>query len=236
MTTAVTRPSGIKAASNSEILLARMEITCGRLDSAYERLWRHPQIGRLVPAFLVLMHQIVRASLPLMQTAQVVAQNRSAADAVCRKLSKYLVHHIEEERNHDEWLLQDLETAHIGRDDVMGRVPPASVASLVGAQYYWVLHHDPVSLLGYMRILEGSPPSNAHIDNLQRKSGLPTSLFRTYALHGELDPHHLGDLDRFLDSLPLNESQGYLIWASASHTADALAMSIEKLVDCSDDE
>jgi hypothetical protein len=32
--------------------------------------------------------------------------------------------------------------------------PSANVAALVGAQYYWILHHHPVALLGYMATLE----------------------------------------------------------------------------------
>ncbi len=94
---------------------------------------------------------------------------------------------------------------------------------------YWVQHHDPVGLLGYMRVLEGNPPSEAHINNLQRQSRLPASVFRTYRMHGELDPNHHRELDLFIDSLPLTGSQTRLILESASHTASTLAVCIDAL-------
>ena len=40
----------------------------------------------------------------------------------------------------------------------IARPPAPAVAALVGAQYYWVLHHHPVALLGYIGLLEGYPP------------------------------------------------------------------------------
>ena len=48
-------------------------------------------------------------------------------------------------------------------------------------------------------------------------------------MHGELDPNHRRDLDLFLDSLPLTESQACLILESASHTASTLAQCIDAL-------
>jgi hypothetical protein len=175
------------------------------------------------------MHQIVRASVPLMNVARSLAGERAGMDPVCRELGAFLSVHAEEERDHDEWLLEDLEANGIGREDVISRIPSPHVAALVGAQYYWIQHQHPVALIGYMRLLEGNPPSQAHVQRLQRESGLPSAIFRTYRLHGELDPNHMQDLDLLLDSLPLSDSQGHLVWISASHTATALAQCLEDL-------
>ena len=209
--------------SHSDVLRARMHVTCGCLSDAYRRLWAHPDVGRLVTEFLILHHQIVRASVPLMEAAHTVASARAEADPVSFALIPYLARHVDEERAHDEWLLEDLETAGIAPRDVLGRIPAPTVAALVGAQYYWIHHHHPAALLGYMRLLEGNPPSSAHIEMLQEKSGLPDAAFRTYRLHGELDPNHGREMDEFLDSVPLAERHGLLIWISASHTARTLA-------------
>jgi len=211
------------------MIRAWMQVTCGRLHSAYRTLWADPLVGTAVPDFLILMHQIVRASVPLMRVAHVVASKQAKQDIVGQQLASYLATHIVEERDHDEWLLQDLETAGITREEILGRTPSGTVASLVGAQYYWIHHHDPVALLGYIRLLEGNPPSAAHVERLQRQSGLPASLFRTYRMHGELDPHHIEELDSFLDSLLLTDLQDSLIRTSLSHTAHALADCIEDL-------
>jgi len=223
------RPMTSTTKSHSETLCDRMSVTCARMHATYHRLWLRPDLADLLPPFLILMHQIVRASVPLMNTAHALARDRASVDPVCRLLAAYLPAHAAEERDHDEWLLEDLEASGIPRDDVISRIPSPTVASLVGAQYYWIQHHHPVALLGYIRLLEGNPPSASHISRLQRVSGLPAALFRTYRLHGELDPGHLHELDLLLDSLPLSEAQGHLIWISASHTACALADCLQDL-------
>lgn len=212
---------------NSQVLGDRMQVTCGSLQTTYRRLWQRTDLAVFLPSFLILMHQIVRASVPLMKVARLVAAKRGAHDPVSRKLAAYLSGHIKEERDHDEWLLEDLAVVGLSRDDILGRIPSSSVASLVGAQYYWIQHHHPVALLGYIRLLEGNAPSEAHIEDLQRRSGLPAALLRTYRLHGALDPTHMSELDASLDSLTLSESQGQLIWISASHSATVLASCLE---------
>jgi pyrroloquinoline quinone (PQQ) biosynthesis protein C len=225
LTTANARAESL---SNSEVLRARLALTTGRLDASYRRLWARPDVGALVVEFLVLMHQIVRASVPLMTMAQTLAAARQD-DTVSARLARYLADHIHEECDHDVWVLEDLESVNVSRADVLGSIPSPSVASLVGAQYYWMQHHDPVALVGYMRVLEGNPPSRAHIERLQQLSGLPASALRTYRLHGELDPDHARDMDEFLDSLPLTDAQGHLIWISASHTANLVADCLDQL-------
>jgi hypothetical protein len=206
-----------------------MQLTCAPLYATYRRFWTQERLHDVLPSFFILMHQIVRASVPLMQCARSVATERASWDPVCREMVAYLAQHVEEERDHDEWVIEDLETVGLSREDVLGRIPAGNVASLVGAQYYWIQHHHPVALLGYIRLLEGGPPSQSHIDNLQRRSGLPAAMFRTYRLHGQLDPNHLGDLNLCLDSLPLSELHSHLLWVSATHTASELTRCLEQL-------
>jgi len=215
--------------SNSQMLNDRLTITCGVLTSQFSATWEPPDLSRTVPSVFTLLHQIVRASVPLMELASSVAAQRADVDPVCRHLQPYLATHAIEERDHDEWLWQDFETAGIPREEILGQIPAPNVAALVGAQYYWVQHHHPVALLGYMRVLEGNPPSISHVELLERKSKLPRALFRTYRLHGELDPDHIREMDSFIDSLPLADWQADLMWISATHTARALAASLADL-------
>jgi hypothetical protein len=213
----------MKEPTNSERLRDRMEVTGGGLGPAYRRLWSKAEAPDLIPSFMLLMHQVIRASVPLMVAAEAASRARAELDPVCRLFADYLAEHIEEEQSHDEWLLEDLEAAGLSRQVVLGTIPSPRVAAMVGAQYYWIHHHHPIGLLGYMRLLEGSPPSEEHIQNLQKRSGLPEALFRTYRLHGVLDPTHRFEMDAFLDSLPLSQSQGHLVWISAYQTSSGLA-------------
>ena len=70
--------------------------------------------------------------------------------------------------NHDERLLDDLESIGVSRQESLLRKPLQTVAELVGSQYYWIYYWHPVCLLGYISFLEGDPPKKELIDQLQK--------------------------------------------------------------------
>jgi hypothetical protein len=210
--------------SKSDDLRTRMGLISGLLNATASAIFKGPNLARLVRAHLVLLHQITRASVPLMATASEHAK-RAHNDEVCMCLAAYLERHIEEEMHHDEWTLQDLNSIGIASAHVLASTPLASVAALVGAQYYWVLHHHPIALLGYIAMLESNAPPMTLIEQWQAQTGLPESAFRTLRLHATIDPEHQDSLYSVIDSLPLTYSQERLIGMSAMHTG-------AKLVDC----
>jgi hypothetical protein len=214
-------------AARSKVLRARTGLLSALLWAATLKLLERPDLRGLVMAHLVLLHQIIRASVPLLEAAFREARNRD--DDLCRLLTPYLERHIDEERDHDEWTLQDLESAGVRRAQALAATPPPDVAALVGAQYYWILHHHPVALVGYIAVLEGNTPSEALIDQLRSRTALPDSAFRTLRLHAVEDPEHQAALDRLIDVLPLDAQQERLIAASAMHTGAKLADCLAQL-------
>jgi len=118
------------------------------LEEAAAAVWRHPSIAGLYPEYLIALHGVVRASVPLMEEALCRARELAPGDAVAAGLLSYLARHIEEERGHDRWLIEDLEVLGVPERDVWTRTPAESTARAVGAQYYWIRHHPPVALLG----------------------------------------------------------------------------------------
>jgi hypothetical protein len=120
-------------------------------------------------------------------------------------------------------VLQDLEALGMDRAAVLERVPRPNVAQLVGSQYYWVLHEDPVAVLGYLAALERDPPSLEFIDELIQRTGYDRSAFRTLIAHAERDPDHAEELDELLDQIELNDSQWELVSLSAMNTVHLLA-------------
>src|SRR5437764_15102620 len=118
------------AALRQKLALARGRVT--------ERFWTRPDLRTIFPEFLFLTHCIIRASVPLMQAAADVS--RGGNSEISRQLATYFGHHVTEEASHDEWLLDDIEALGLKRSEILGRVPPAVLAELVGSQYYW-LHH-----------------------------------------------------------------------------------------------
>ena len=102
-------------------------LAIGGLSRQYEQFRDHPDLQRVYPEYLVRSHMIVRASVPLLEAARDRA--RDLGGAVGEGLASYLEMHIAEERDHDEWALDDLEVLGLRREDVLARMPPPSVAA-----------------------------------------------------------------------------------------------------------
>jgi hypothetical protein len=213
----------------SDRLRAKLGFVVPGLIAASARLNDHPRIRELYPEYLVTSHGVIRASVPLMEAARDRARSMAGTDPVAAGLEAYLGAHIDEERGHDEWLIEDLAVLGWKRADVVGRVPSATVASVVGAQYYWILHHDPIAILGYIAVLEGYPPSKGLIETLIARTGYPRKAFRTMLAHGVLDPRHRDDLDAAIDALPLTPEHEALIGVSALWSARLLTRMLDEL-------
>jgi Iron-containing redox enzyme len=200
----------------------RVNLLSAPLSAAIRAMINRQDLVPLIISNSILQHQITRASIPLMETAFREAE-RLIDQPVCKQLLPYLRHHIEEEMYHDEWALQDLESIGIDRAMVLASIPAGNVAALVGAQYYWVQHHHPVAILGYMIVLESNVPSDALMKDLQMRTGLPKTFFRSYQIHATLDLDHQAELFQLLNDLPLELAHEKLINKSILHTVRMLA-------------
>jgi hypothetical protein len=200
-------------------------------SAASGAFWSHPELPGLFADYLVRTHSIIRASVPLMETARARAEELAAHDDVAADLATYLAHHIREERHHDDWLLDDLEALGVARDAVLARMPSPTVAALVGSQYYWIRHYHPVALLGYIAVLEGTPPVAEHVEAVISQTGLPRDAFRTILKHADLDPHHRDALNRALDAMPLTADHAATIAVSGFSTLHLLGRSLTETVD-----
>jgi hypothetical protein len=221
----------VTATAASERIRARIELLIPALVRAGDRLIEHPRVRELYPEYLFMSHSVIRASVPLMEAALAKARTTAADDPVSAALAPYLEEHIDEERDHDEWLLGDLEVLGRDRREILARPPSPTVAALVGAQYYWIFHYHPVTLLGYVSLLEGYPPSMELIQRLIDATGYPREAFRTMIAHAELDPGHRDELNELLDSLPLTPEQSVALGVSAIQTVDLFTRAIDELVD-----
>lgn len=210
---------------------AKIDAVLPALRAAGGRLLTARPADAVYREYLGTMHATVRASVPLMDTALARARALAAHDPVAARLVGYLPSHIEEETDHDRWLLEDLEAVGVSPSRVIDRPPTARVAAVVGAQYYWILHRHPVALLGYMAALESHAPSQSVIDRLIRRTGFERAAFRTMIEHADLDEDHAGDLFRLVDELPLGPELSLLLGMSAMHTVVGMAAVLEEVVD-----
>jgi hypothetical protein len=172
--------------------------------------------------YLIVTHSIIRSSVPLMQAAYERCTCITEDRKLLKPLSEYYKKHIKEEENHDEWLLDDLESIGVPREESLLRKPLQEVAELVGSQYYWIHFWHPVCLLGYISFLEGNPPKKQVIDHLQKISGYPDTAFKTILKHSNLDPTHRDELNKLLEVLPLTRNQEEWITTNALYSARKL--------------
>jgi hypothetical protein len=206
-------------AQSSHAAWLRQKMAFVRGDTS-QRFWTRPDLRRIFPEFLFLSHCIIRASVPLMEAAAQLSRQQQTS--VSGALAEYFSRHVTEEADHDEWLLDDMESLGLKRAEVLARVPPHEVAEVVGAQYYWLRHSDPVALLGYVAVLEGDPPREDELEAAAKRTGLAHDAFRTFISHARLDPNHKQELDDFIDSLPLTATQQTLLTISAISTIAGL--------------
>jgi hypothetical protein len=190
----------------------------------------------MFPEFLFMMHSIIRSSVSLINAAAISAQRRADLDPVSQKIVSYYTTHALEEAHHDDWLLEDIVAMGADRSDVLARLPSPTIASLVGAQYYWALHVHPVSLFGYLAVLEGNPSSVKHLSKIRTKHGLPAEGMRTMVKHARLDPYHRDEIYAQLDELPLTENLSELVALSAFHTIEHIAQALQEILDSRSEE
>jgi hypothetical protein len=207
--------------SASQRLRAKLEMAYPAVAETSSRLWGDERVRELYPMYLTIWHGIVRSAVPLIEAARDRAQALASGDEVAAALVAYFEHHGPEEKGHDVWLLEDLEALGGDRDAALNRLPSPRVATLVGAQYYWLRHAHPVSLLGHMGVVEGYSPPAGFADRLQELTGHPRDAFRAIRRHERLDIKHKRELYELIDRLALTAEHEKLMGIAGLHTMQA---------------
>ncbi len=222
--------------SASLVLKTKIGLAHGTVGGVHGLLWEREDAADLFPALLLATYDLARASIPLMETARSRCESmvEATGDAVAAGLIPFLVRHIEEERDHDAWLLEDLGRLGVPPSRVLDRVPSPVAARLVGSQYYWILHDHPVALVGYMAALEGGVVTEEFLEDFVARTGLDPAGVRTLVLHARIDPLHEADLDDLVDRLPLAPRHVSLLGTSALDTVFLLAELTREVLDSAD--
>lgn len=215
---------------NGERLDVAINLGRARLDRAAGRFWSHRALAALLPDFYFELWSVARAGIPLMRRAEEAALGLGAEPGA-RELADYLAGHQEEERDHGEWLLEDMTAAGWSREAAVARIPSADAAALVGTPGYYVDHVHPVAVLGYLVAIEGTPPVHAELEAIERRTGLPRAAFRTLHEHASLDPTHRAELRALLDVLPMTPRQSQCVSLCALATIDNVAALLDGIVE-----
>ena len=217
--------------TTSETLKLKIRVAEQPLIAQLSGFRCHPRFADVFSELLFCLHCSVRASIPLIQSALDSSSTLSDTCPVAAALVSYYEQHIQEEMHHDEWLLDDMESLGMRRDEVLARVPPAEVASMVGSQYYWIKHVHPVALMGYLAVIEGRPNNVESLDEIVANTAVPRDALRSFYKHAWLDVHHSAEIWQLLDTLPLTPSHVALLGLNGMLVVNHLTRIIDSLLD-----
>jgi pyrroloquinoline quinone (PQQ) biosynthesis protein C len=151
----------------------------------------------LYVAFLTQAWHHVRHTVPLLMAVGARLPDRHAwlRDAV--------LHYLEEETGHDEWILNDIARAGGDRAAAAASEPAVATEAMVAYAYDTVFRGNPVGFFGMVHVLEGTSVALAlsAADRIQQTLALPVTAFTYLRSHGELDKEHINDLGAILERL-----------------------------------
>jgi pyrroloquinoline quinone (PQQ) biosynthesis protein C len=148
-------------------------------------------------AFLTQAWHHVRHTVPLLMAVGARLPDRHS------KLQKSLIHYLEEEVGHDDWILNDIEAAGGERHAAAASLPNIETDAMVAYAWDTVQRRNPVGFFGMVYVLEGTSVALAvqAADEIERSLGLPKQAFTYLRSHGTLDLEHIEDLGGILDGL-----------------------------------
>lgn len=223
------------ALTNSEIVRAKIRLFGHQLGLAAYQFWTHAEFPRVYREYIFQSHSIIRASVPLMEAAErSCGLPKHADDPALQLFAQYLRRHIPEETGHHEWIVDDGEAMGLKRADILARLPKESATQLVGVQYYWIHHYNPIALAGFIATMEGDPPTTEFVEEVARRNDLPLSCFSSFLYHAKIDPKHRRDLDDLLDSLPLTDDHLALIGLSSLRTIGTMTRIMNGIIETAD--
>jgi pyrroloquinoline quinone (PQQ) biosynthesis protein C len=127
-------------------------------------------------------------------------------------LRRAVVHYIEEERGHEEWILDDL--AACGEDAEAARhsTPGPATEVMVAYVYDYIQRVNPVGMLGMVHVLEGTSSALATraAEAIARALGLPPAAFTYLTSHGSLDREHVRFFERLVNELSAEDQDAVL--------------------------
>jgi len=217
--------------THSALLWRKIELARPRLQASCVQFWTRDDLAVAYPRFLLELHKIMRGGLAIMRLALQRSQELARADAVAAASAEYLARHIEEEKNHDKWLVEDMALCGINSDEVHSHMPNPAVAALIGAQAFWIMQEHPVALFGYLAVVEGDPPSHDHLDLIRIKSGYPEEAFRCLREHADADVLHQAELRVAIECMSLELRHHQLLALSAFETITGLTRLFDVLAD-----
>jgi pyrroloquinoline quinone (PQQ) biosynthesis protein C len=161
-------------------------------------------------SFLKQAYHHVKHTVPLLMAvgAQLPEQKEWLREAVAE--------YIEEERGHQEWILNDIAACGFDKEIVRNSIPDYSTELMVAYAYDIVNRINPLGFFGMVQVLEGTSVSMAEkaADKIRSTLSLPKQAFSYLYSHGALDQDHLKFFENLMNRIEDKNEQTLIIHAA----------------------
>jgi pyrroloquinoline quinone (PQQ) biosynthesis protein C len=148
-------------------------------------------------AFLVEAYHHVKHTVPLLMACGSRLPER------LEWLREAIVHYIEEEIGHQEWILNDLELLGVDKQQVRHGKPSIATELMVSYAYDSIARGNPVSLFGMVYTLEKTSSTIATYaaEQIATVLDLPAEAMSYMVSHGSLDVAHMQHFEELMNRL-----------------------------------
>lgn len=124
-----------------------------------------------------------------------------------------IAEYIEEEKGHEEWILNDVAAAGGDKEKARHATPNLETQVLVAYNYDYIARKNPVGFLGMIFMLESTSTqiANNGADSVKTKLGLPQSAFTYLYSHGALDIEHMKFFEQLVNKIDDPADQAAII-------------------------
>lgn len=124
-----------------------------------------------------------------------------------------IAEYIEEEKGHEEWILNDIAAAGGDKEAARAASPNLETQVLVAYNYDYIARKNPVGFLGMVFMLESTSTqiASAGADAIMAGLQLPKSAFTYLYSHGALDIEHLKFFEILVNKISDEEDQAAII-------------------------
>ena len=148
--------------------------------------------------FLSQAYHHVKFTVPLLASAV------SQCGPDDRRYQSALFEYIDEERGHEEWILEDIEALGGEPESIRNSTPRFPCKIMVGHAYYLIDRVSPYGLLGMVHVLEGMAVSlaeNAVRAIRETVRGTADAGFKYLTTHGALDVEHTKLFEKLINEM-----------------------------------
>lgn len=124
-----------------------------------------------------------------------------------------VIEYIEEEKGHEEWILDDIQACGADAEAVRCGQPAPETEMMVAYAYHTIDRINPAAFFGMVLVLEGTSINMATqaAAALKQNLGLPDSAFTYLTSHGALDIEHMGFFEGLMNKVDDPTTQRQII-------------------------